>query len=53
MYLLSIINYLDDYDKVGSNLNVIAEPSIVKFSGFEVGKLNVLRVRIINKNSLP
>lgn len=25
----------------------------MKFSGFEVGKLNVLKVRVINKNPMP
>lgn len=45
--------YLDEYDKVGSNLNVIAEPAMAKFSGFEINKLNVLKIRIINKTTHP
>lgn len=28
---------------------IIIEPEIVRFAGFEVGKLNLLKIRVINK----
>ncbi|CAD8145233.1 unnamed protein product [Paramecium pentaurelia] len=42
-----------EYDKVGTNQNVIVEPAVVKFCGFEIGKLNEIKVRVINKNKQP
>ena len=32
---------------------MVVEPAIVKFAGFEILKLNVMKVKVINKSPNP
>ena len=47
-FLYSIITYKDKYDSIGTNGFVTVEPSVVTFKGFEISKLNILKVRVKN-----
>ena len=44
---------LDVYDNVGSNGIFGANPSVVKFAGFETLKTHTLKVRLINNSPAP
>ena len=41
----------DSYDLIGTNGYIEIDPAVVKFSGYEVGKVNITKVRIINCSS--
>ena len=41
------------YDTVGSNGIFGANPSVVKFAGFEIRKTHTLKVRLINNSPAP
>jgi hypothetical protein len=45
--------FLDVYDNVGSNGIFGANPSVVKFAGFETLKTHTLKVRLINNSPAP
>ena len=44
---------IDVYDNVGSNGIFGANPSVVKFAGFETMKTHTLKVRLINNSPAP
>ena len=44
---------IDVYDTVGSNGIFGANPSVVKFAGFEIRKTHTQRVRLINNSAAP
>lgn len=50
---LTFIYILDVYDNVGSNGIFGAQPSVVKFAGFETLKTHTLKVRLINNSPAP
>ena len=55
-FLKSVIYYsehVDFYDNVGSNGIFGANPSVVKFAGFEIRKTHTLKVRLINNSPAP
>ncbi|KRX00150.1 hypothetical protein PPERSA_10649 [Pseudocohnilembus persalinus] len=41
-----------DFQQIGGNEFLQIEPSIAKFTGFEINKLNILKLRVINKASV-
>ena len=47
------INGIDFYDNVGSNGIFGANPSVVKFAGFEIRKTHTQKVRLINLSAAP
>ena len=51
--VIYLINHLDFYDNVGSNGIFGANPSVVKFAGFEIRKTHTLKVRLINNSPAP
>ena len=53
IFIFNYIIKIDEYDKVGSNASMVVEPAIVKFAGFEILKLNVMKVKVINKSPHP
>lgn len=46
-------SFLDVYDNVGSNGIFGANPSVVKFAGFEPLRTHTLKVRLINNSPAP
>lgn len=40
-----------NFDLIGTNGYIEVDPFVVKFSGFEVGKVNIAKTRIINCSS--
>jgi hypothetical protein len=42
---------IDTYELIGSNGSIQIEPKIVKFPGFEIGKLNITKVKVINAST--
>jgi len=48
-----LLTFLDVYDNVGSNGIFGANPSVVKFAGFETLKTHTLKVRLINNSPAP
>ena len=47
------MQFIDIYDNVGSNGIFGANPSVVKFAGFEIRKTHTLKVRLINNSPAP
>jgi hypothetical protein len=50
-YLYTYNLILVSYDLIGTNGYIEIDPAVVKFSGYEVGKVNITKVRIINCSS--
>lgn len=44
---------VDTFDTVGSNGIFGANPSIVKFAGFEILKTHTIKVKLINNSPAP
>jgi hypothetical protein len=44
---------IDVYDTVGSNGIFTSNPSVVKFSGFEVRKTHTQKVKLTNNSAAP
>jgi hypothetical protein len=38
---------------VGGNNFIEVQPAMAKFAGFEINKINIIKLKIINKSSLP
>lgn len=41
----------DKFENIGTNGFIEIEPKVLKFAGFEVGKLNILKVKVINAST--
>ena len=52
MFVIIVLK-LADYSKISPGKFLAIEPNLIKFSGFEVGKMNILKVRIINTSQKP
>lgn len=39
--------------KISPGKNLAIEPNLVKYSGFEIGKMNISKVKIINTTQKP
>lgn len=52
-WFLIISRLKDKFENIGSNGYIDIEPKTAKFAGFEVGKLNTMKVKVINAATRP
>ena len=47
-----MFNIKDEFIEVGGNSFILIDPPTAKFQGFEINKINILKIKISNKSPI-